>query len=116
MNNAINEHAFSLATAAAAKPGSITAVAAEIGYTRGAVSQYLSRSYAASPAKMEAAILSRYDIYPCPHTGQQISGPDCKRRATSPRPFGGRAKEAHWHACQSCQHNQNRSQPQGEKS
>ncbi len=100
-----NEHAYSLAEAAAKKPGSITAVAAEIGYTRGAVSQYLGRYYAANPAKLEAAILARYDRYTCPHNEQEISSPDCHRRATAPRPFGGRAKEAHWLACQSCQHN-----------
>lgn len=99
-----NEHAYSLAEAAA-KASSITAVAAEIGYTRGAVSQYLGRYYGANPANLEAAILARYDIHACPHTGHEISGPDCHRRATAPRPFGGRAKEAHWIACQPCQHN-----------
>lgn len=100
----INEHAFRLAKAAA-EASSITAVAAEIEYTRGALSQYLGRYYAANPAKMEAAILARYDRYPCPHTGQEISGPECQRRASAPRPFGGRAKEANWMACQSCAHN-----------
>lgn len=88
----------------------ITAVAVQIGYSRTAVSLYLSGKYGADVDKLEAAIVSRYDIYPCPHTGQQISGPECTRRATAPRPFGGRAKEAHWIACQSCVHH-----TQGEK-
>lgn len=99
-----NEHAYSLAKTAAAA-SSIQAVATEIGYTRGAVSQYLGRYYGANPAKLENAILARYDIYACPHTGQEISGSDCSRRAAAPRPFGGRVKEAHWLACQTCQHN-----------
>lgn len=99
-----NEHAFNLAMTAA-KNGGKASVARQIGYTRGAVSQYLGRYYAANPAKIEAAILARYDVYICTHTEQEISGPDCTRRATAPRPFGGRAKEAHWLACQTCPHN-----------
>ena len=101
MNDA---HTFDLARAAVAAE-SMTAVAAEIGYSRTAISLYLSGKYGAGVEKLEAAIRARYDIYPCPHTGQEISGPDCARRASAPRPFGGRAKEANWLACQSCQHN-----------
>lgn len=97
-------HTFELAQAAVAA-SSMTAVALAIGYSRTAISLYLSGKYGAGVEKLESAILARYDIYPCPHTRIEISGPDCARRATSPRPFGGRAKEAHWLACQSCQHN-----------
>lgn len=97
-------HAFDLARAAV-EASSMTAVAAAIGYSRTAISLYLSGKYGAGVEKLEAAILGRYDIYSCHHTGIEISGPDCQRRATAPRPFGGRAKEAHWLACQSCQHN-----------
>jgi hypothetical protein len=109
MIEAYNQRAFDLATAAA-KATSKQAVANEIGYTRTSVSLYLGGKYPASPEKLEEAILARYDRYPCPHTGEEISGPDCHRRASAPRPFGGRAKEANWLACQSCQHN-----TQGEK-
>ena len=101
MNDA---HTLDLARAAVAA-GSMTAVAVEIGYSRTAISLYLSGKYGAGVEKLEAAIRARYDIYPCSHTGQEISGPDCARRATAPRPFGGRAKEANWLACQTCQHN-----------
>lgn len=101
----MNEHAYTLANNAAQKPSTISEVADAIGYSREALSRYLSRSYGANPAQIEAAILARYDIYPCTHNGIEISGPDCQRRATAPRPFGGRAKEAHWLACQVCQHN-----------
>lgn len=101
MNDA---HTFDLAKKAVAS-SSVTAVAATIGYSRTAVSLYLSGKYGAGVEKLESAIIARYDIYQCLHTGIEISGPDCTRRATSPRPFGGRAKEAHWLACQTCQHN-----------
>jgi len=103
MNDA---HTFDLALKAAAAT-SMTAVAAAVGYSRTAVSLYLSGKYGAGVEKIEAAIAAIYDTYPCTHTGIEISGPDCTRRATAPRPFGGRAKEAHWLACQNCQHNPN---------
>lgn len=92
-------------TLAAVAVSNMTAVAVAVGYSRTAISLYLSGKYGAGVEKLEAAIRARYDIYICPHTQLEISGPDCVRRATAPRPFGGRAKEAHWLACQSCQHN-----------
>lgn len=107
MNDA---HTFGLAQAAVAA-SSMTAVAEQLErsngrtYSRTAISLYLAGKYGAGVEKLEAAIRARYDRYSCPHTGQEISGPDCARRASSPRPFGGRAKEANWLACQSCQHN-----------
>lgn len=103
-------HTLGLAQAAVAA-SSMTAVAEQLlrnngrPYSRTAISLYLSGKYGAGVEKLEAAIRARYDIYLCPHTQQEISGPDCARRATAPRPFGGRAKEANWLACQSCQHN-----------
>lgn len=97
-------HTFALAQAAV-KASSRAAVAVAVEYSRTAISLYLSGKYGAGVDKLEAAIRARYDRYPCPHTGQEISGPDCLRRSSSPRPFGGRAKEANWLACQACQHN-----------
>jgi len=101
MNDA---HTFDLCRVAV-DASSMTAVAEAIGYSRTAISLYLSGKYGAGVEKLEAAILARYDIYPCTHNNVEISGPDCQRRATAPRPFGGRAKEAHWLACQVCPHN-----------
>ena len=101
MNDA---HAFDLCRAAV-DANSVTAVALEVGYSRTAVSLYLSGKYGAGVEALESAILGRYDIYPCTYNGLEVSGPSCQRRATAPRPFGGRAKEAHWLACQSCSHN-----------
>lgn len=99
-----DSHAYGLAKAAAEKT-SITAVASALGFSRPAISQYLNHCYGADPAQIEAAILTLYDVYSCTHSGIEISGPECRRRATAPRPFGGRAKEAHWLACQACSHN-----------
>lgn len=109
MNNA---HTFDLCRASV-DASSITAVAEAIGYSRTAISLYLSGKYGADVDKLEAAIRVQYDRYDCPHNGIEISGPDCQRRATAPRPFGGRAKEAYWLTCQSCQYNKNH---QGEPS
>ncbi|MDO9053812.1 MAG: helix-turn-helix transcriptional regulator [Sulfurimicrobium sp.] len=85
---------------------SMTEVASTIGYSRTAVSLYLSGKYGAGVDKLEAAIRKHYAVrYPCEHTEIEISGADCQRRATAPRPFGGRARGAHWLACQSCKYN-----------
>lgn len=83
---------------------SITAVAVQIGFSRTALSLYMADKYPAEVGEIEAAIRARYDVYICPHTIQLITGPACKQRATQPKPFGGKAKLAHWQACQSCQH------------
>lgn len=104
-------HAMNLCRAAV-DAGSMTEVAEQIGYSRTSISLYLSGKYGAGVENLEAAILARYDIYPCTHSGTEISGPDCQRRATAPRPFGGKAREAHWQTCQSCSHNKH----QGKKS
>ena len=92
----------------------MTAVALAVGYSRTAISLYLSGKYGADVEKLEAAIRAQYDRYDCLHSGIEISGPDCQRRASAPRPFGGRAKEAHWLACQGCQYNNQTAK--GEKS
>lgn len=105
-----DSHAFVLAQSAVAS-SSMTAVAEQLlrnngrPYSRTAISLYLSGKYGAGVEKLEAAIIARYDRYTCPNTGLEISSPECHRRATAPRPFGGRAKEAHWLACQQCTHN-----------
>lgn len=111
-----NSHALDLCRAAV-DASSITAVASQLArgdgrpYSRTALSLYLSGNYGAGVENLESAILARYDVYSCTHNGMDISSPECHRRATAPRPFGGRSKEAHWLACQSCTHNK-----QGSKS
>ncbi len=97
-------HTLALATFAV-KASSKASVAREIGKSRTAVSLYIDDKYPADPGEIEVAIRARYDRYACPHTSQEISGPECQKRAQQPKPFGGRAKQSHWDACQSCQHN-----------
>lgn len=92
----------------AVKGSSNTAVAAEIGVSRTAISLYLNDKYGADEAGLEAKIRARYDSYSCPHFGEAISAVECQVRAKSVKPFGGRAKLAHWNACQCCDRNVNR--------
>ncbi len=89
--------------AVATHPRGIAGVADELGYSRPALSRYLNGDYP-SVAKMETAILQRYNRRVCPHTGAEI-GPDvCLKKALAPKPFGSAARERHWLTCQSCPH------------
>jgi len=90
-----------LAAAAKAHPRKLAGVAAELGYSRPALSRYVNGSYG-NAAKLEAAIVLRYDRRDCPHTGEEISPEVCRRRALAPKPYGGEARERQWQACQSC--------------
>ena len=88
---------------AAVESSNIAAVANALGYSRPALSRYLSGGYP-SPGPIEAAILSYYDRRLCPHIGEEVSAETCRRRALAPKPFGGNARLAHWQACQRCPH------------
>jgi len=102
MSDARNPHALALARAAV-ESASITAVAEALGYSRPALSRYLSGAYP-SPGPIEAAIVSRYDRRQCPHIGCEVPPEYCHQRALAPEPFGGRARLLHWQACQQCPH------------
>lgn len=108
-----DSHTYELVQAAIAA-SSMSAVALQLDrgdgrtYSRTAISLYMSGKYGAEVGQIEEAIRARYDLYICPHTGQDISGPDCHRRANAPRPFGGKAKELYWLACQGCAHHNRR--------
>lgn len=89
--------------AVAKHPSGITGVAADIGYSRSALSRYLGGSYPADQ-KIEAAIVSFFDRRMCPHLNREV-GPDmCRRKALAPQPYGGRERLAHWQECQRCRH------------
>ena len=88
--------------AAKANARGLAGVALELGYSRPALSRYANGSYG-NAAKLEAAILSRYDRRNCLHTGEDLSPYACHRRALVPRPYGGAARERQWEACQACQ-------------
>lgn len=102
MTDPRNPHALALVRAAV-EASSINAVAAEIDYSRPAVSRYLSGDYP-SLGPIEAAIVSRYDRRHCPHIDEEVAPEYCIRRALAPQPFGGNARLAHWQACQRCEH------------
>lgn len=102
MSDPRNPHALALARAAV-EASSIAAVAVALGYSRPAVSRYLSGGYP-SLGPIEAAIVSRYDRRHCPHIGAEVSPDYCRQRALAPEPFGGNARLAHWQACQRCEH------------
>ncbi|MBL8395942.1 MAG: helix-turn-helix transcriptional regulator [Candidatus Accumulibacter sp.] len=81
-----------------------TALAAEIGYSRPAISQYLAGDYGAAVRKIEAAIVRRYDRRLCPDDGQEKPPEHCARIALRPRPYGFPDAETLWLTCQTCPH------------
>lgn len=81
-----------------------TAIAADIGYSRPAISQYLAGDYGAAVRKIEAAIVRRYDRRICPDDGQEKTPEHCARIALRPRPYGFPDAENLWTTCQSCDH------------
>lgn len=80
-------------------------IASEIGYSRPAVSRFMSGTYGAGLAKIEAAIYHAYDRRDCLHTGEAIAPEVCRKKASAPKPFGGTARLTWWEACQGCCHN-----------
>lgn len=79
----------------------IAGVAAQLGISRSKLSRYLNEpNY--PPAAVEAAILSRLDRRDCPHLQTEITPDYCRSKALTPKPFGGRTRQAHWLACQTC--------------
>lgn len=90
-----------LDTAANDNPRGLAGVAVVLGYSRPALSRYVNGSYG-NAAKLEAAIVNRYDRRICPHTGEELAPEVCRRRALVPKPFGGAARERQWIACQTC--------------
>lgn len=79
-------------------------IAIEIGYSRPAVSRFMSGTYGTGLDKIEAAILKAYDKRDCPHTGEAIASENCRKKAIRPKPFGGSARQIWWMACQTCPH------------
>lgn len=96
--------AFDLLLAQLAKGITKKKIAAEIGYSRTAVSLYLGRRYKAGVDKLEAAILKRYDIRLCPVDGAEKPPEHCRSVALRPRPHGFPDAETQWLACQTCPH------------
>lgn len=74
----------------------------EIGYSRPAVSRYLSGTYGDGVEKLEAALLKTYDRRDCPHTGEALAPDVCRKKALGPKPFGGAERRTWWLCCQTC--------------
>jgi hypothetical protein len=79
-------------------------IAIDIGYSRPAVSRFMSGTYGKGLDKIEAAILKAYDKRDCPHTGEAIASEICRKKALAPKPFGGTARLVWWSTCQTCPH------------
>lgn len=81
-----------------------TQIAREIGYSRPAISLYLSGDYGASVGKIESALIRQYDLRLCPDDGQEKAPSHCQRIALAPRPHGFPDAETLWQTCQTCPH------------
>lgn len=92
-----------LNSAVEADPRGRAGVAERIGFSRSAISQVLSGTYPADPAKVALAVIDHYDRPACPLAGGiEIERGDCRRKALRPRPFGGRTLLTQWETCQTC--------------
>lgn len=100
-----NESIYQLALEAV-KNSSINAVALKIGYSRPALSRYMSDSYGAGAEKIESAIKAHFDTRHCPHLSKPVMLEYCQQKSQAARPLkSGSAREAHWLACQACPNN-----------
>ena len=97
-------HALELCFGQIGKGKSRQQIAEDIGYSRPAVSRYMSGTYGENVKEIEAAILKAYDRRECPHTGEDIEPATCQKKAPAPKPFGGATRLAWWSACQTCPH------------
>lgn len=81
-----------------------TQIAADIGYSRPAVSRYMAGTYGSGVEKVEAAIIKAYDRRICPVDGEEKAPAHCRRVALRPRPHGFPDAESLWITCQTCSH------------
>lgn len=78
-------------------------IAIDTGYSRTAISLYLSGKYP-TPGLLEEAICKAYDRITCLHIAEIIEPAVCHKKAFGPKPFGGAERLAWWTTCQSCPH------------
>jgi DNA transposition AAA+ family ATPase len=97
-----NQSIYQLAVIAVGQ-SNIQTVANTIGYSRTALSLYMSGNYAAGVEKIEEAIKRFYDVKNCPFLTKPVDIHYCTTKSTAARPIkSGGVREAHWLACQSC--------------
>ena len=78
-------------------------IAKEIGYDRTSISRWINEpDY--NGARVEAAVLARYNRFTCPHLGVEITPNECNGYATRRCPTSNAREVRHWKACQTCPH------------
>lgn len=83
------------------------AVAEALGYGESTIRLVCTGNYSGSLEKIMDAVRRIYiNAVLCPYVERSIPLGECQDRSTSPRPFGGRAREQWWLACQDCPHKQ----------
>lgn len=85
--------------------GGLGAVAAELGYSKAAISLVLNDKYNSRTNRIEAAVLKAYGSIPCPFEARDLSAADCRFWRTCDRPTTSPWSLSHWSACQTCPHN-----------
>lgn len=85
---------------------SITAVAADLGVSRTAVSLVLSGKYPGRTDKMAARIVDVFSRVRCPYSGGLVSPAECAQRAGK-MPMGSPGTLRWWRMCQECEHKPN---------
>lgn len=79
-------------------------IAGQVGYGAAHIRRYLLGHYAGRAAKLEEAIVKRFERRICPHDGEEKQPQQCQRIVLRPRPHGFPDAEALWVVCQSCPH------------
>lgn len=78
------------------------AVAAELGYSKTALSLILNGKYKGKPDCLRDKVIFRFVRVNCPHQKQVIPMYECVGLAHSPAPTHNPIKMQQWRACQSC--------------
>ncbi len=82
---------------------SITAVAADLGVSRTAVSLVLAGKYPGKTDKMAARIVDVFARVECPYSGALVSPAECAQRSGD-MPMGSPGALRWWRMCQVCEH------------
>lgn len=85
---------------------SITAVAADLGVSRTAVSLVLSGKYRGKTDRMAARVLDVFSRVPCPCSGDLVDSAECARRSGA-MPTSSPGALRWWRMCQECEHKPN---------
>lgn len=79
-------------------------IATEIGVSAPHIRRYVLGHYGDKAARIEAAIVKRFDRRICPYDNSEKQPIQCERTALRGRPHGFPDAENLWLTCQTCQH------------